>query len=79
VHRGCDQEPHLNWWRFSGLKMLLQIELRYISEDLGLPSGLGTCYSFLFNACFCVCRSFKVVGYIFIDLNSSKSHAIASS
>jgi hypothetical protein len=75
---GCDQEPDLNWWRFSGLKMLLQIELGCIGEDLELPNGLGTCFSFLFNACFCVYRSFKVVGYISTYLNSSKSHAIAS-
>jgi hypothetical protein len=51
--------------------MFLQIELGCIGEDLRLPNGLGTCSSFLFNACFCVCRSFEIVGYISIDLNSS--------
>ncbi len=40
MHKGCDQEPHPNWWRFSGLKMLLQIELRCTDEDLKLHVDL---------------------------------------
>jgi hypothetical protein len=36
--QGCDQEPHLEWWKLSGLKLPATFEERPIEHDFG-PQG----------------------------------------
>jgi hypothetical protein len=36
--QGCDQEPHLEWWKLSGLKLPATFEERPIEHAFG-PQG----------------------------------------
>jgi hypothetical protein len=75
LHRGCNQAPHLGWWRLSGLKLPTTIE-GHIDEDVGLL-GQQVCMFILFHHLFLnFVFFFWIIGFYVCKHISSKFHIL---